>query len=116
MAELVLRNLLSNAIKYSKAYDSITITSRAEGEKIYILVSDEGLGMEEEKIIFFNKPDKKPLKSTLGTAREKGTGLGLLLCKTFASLMKGTLQVSRNKNNQGLVFVLGLPKVNTNYK
>jgi signal transduction histidine kinase len=113
MAELVLRNLLSNAIKYSREYDSISITSKDAGEKIYVLVSDEGVGMEEDKIQFFNKPDKKPLKSTMGTAREKGTGLGLLLCKTFASLMKGTLQVARNKNNKGLVFELGLLKVNT---
>lgn len=113
MAELVLRNLMSNAIKYSREYDSISITSKDVGEKIYVLVSDEGVGMEEDKIQFFNKPDKKPLKSTMGTAREKGTGLGLLLCKTFASLMKGTLQVARNKNNKGLVFELGLLKVNT---
>lgn len=114
MAELVLRNLLSNAIKYSREYDSISITAKDAGEKIYVLVSDEGVGMEDEKIEFFNKPDKKPVKSTMGTAREKGTGLGLLLCKTFASLMKGTLQVSRNTNKKGLVFELGLLKTNTN--
>lgn len=114
MAELILRNLLSNAIKYSREYDSISITAKDAGEKIVILVSDEGVGMEDDKIQFFNKPDKKPLKSTLGTAREKGTGLGLLLCKTFASLMKGTLQVVKNKNNKGLVFELGLLKANTN--
>ncbi|MEI8073537.1 MAG: HAMP domain-containing sensor histidine kinase [Bacteroidota bacterium] len=110
MTELILRNLLSNAIKYSSEHENILITAEVLAEKIIVSVSDEGVGMEDEKINFFNKPNKKPLKSTVGTAREKGTGLGLLLCKTFVSLMQGTIHVSKNKNKKGLVFELGLPK------
>lgn len=112
MSELVIRNLLSNAIKYCSAYDNILITAREEGEKMVIAVKDEGIGMSDENMRLFNSSSKTPLKSTNGTASEKGTGLGLLLCKTFARLMDGSIRVSRNNNGKGLTFELILPRVN----
>ena len=110
MIELILRNLLSNAIKYSSAFDCILISAREVEGKIIIAVQDMGVGMSSDKIKLFNALSKKPLMSTIGTAREKGTGLGLLLCKTFTRLMKGTIHVSINKNEKGLIFELTLPR------
>ncbi len=110
MVDLIVRNLLSNAIKYSSAHENILCSAKEVEGKIIFSVRDEGLGMEQEKINLFNASGKKPLKSTIGTAREKGTGLGLLLCKTFAALMHGNIQVAKNKNDKGLVFELTLPK------
>lgn len=109
MVELIVRNMLTNAIKYSSANGKIIFSTRESNGKIIFSVQDEGLGMDAEKMNLFNAPDKKPLKSTMGTAREKGTGLGLLLCKTFASLMQGNIQVAKNNNGNGLVFELTLP-------
>lgn len=113
MSELIVRNLLSNAIKYCSDYDSVLISAKERNGKIVVAVQDEGMGMSEDRIRLFNSSSKKPLKSTNGTASEKGTGLGLLLCKTFASLMKGSIQVSKNNNGKGLTFELTLPKANS---
>jgi signal transduction histidine kinase len=113
MSELIIRNLLSNAIKYSSAYDSILITAREQDGRIVVSVQDEGIGMTEEKIRLLNSPSKKPLKSTTGTASEKGTGLGLLLCKTFAKLMNGNIRVSKNNSGKGMTFELTLSKANS---
>lgn len=112
MLELIIRNLLSNAIKYSSAYDSILISAREQEGKIVIIVKDEGVGMSEDKIRLFNSPSKEPLKSTNGTDSEKGTGLGLLLCKTFAKLMQGNIQVLKNNSGKGMTFELTLSKAN----
>jgi signal transduction histidine kinase len=113
MSELIIRNLLSNAIKYSAAYDSILISATEQEGRIVVSVQDEGVGMSEENIRLFNSPSKKPLISTTGTASEKGTGLGLLLCKTFANLMHGNIAVSKNSNGKGMVFELSLSKANS---
>jgi signal transduction histidine kinase len=109
MSELILRNLLSNAIKYSSAYDSILISSKERDGNIIVAIQDEGMGISEENMRLFNSSSKKSLKSTNGTASEKGTGLGLLLCKTFAKLMNGSIQVLKNKNGKGVTFELSLP-------
>lgn len=113
MSELIIRNLLSNAIKYSSAYESILISAREQEGKIVIAVKDEGVGLSEDKIRLFNSASKEPLKSTNGTDSEKGTGLGLLLCKTFAKLMHGKIQVLKNKNGKGMTFELTLSKASS---
>jgi signal transduction histidine kinase len=60
-------------------------------------VSDTGVGMTEENRNQFNSTVLSSTKSTPGTEREKGTGLGLLLCKTFTRLMNGQITVEKNK-------------------
>lgn len=113
MLELIIRNLLSNAIKYSSAYDSILISAKELEGKIVIAVKDEGVGMSDDKIRLFNSASKEPLKSSNGTNSEKGTGLGLLLCKTFAKLMHGNIQVIKNNSGKGMTFELTLSKASS---
>jgi signal transduction histidine kinase len=89
MTMTIFRNVLSNAIKFSNKKGTISITSLYEDPEIRIIVTDQGVGMSEEKIhVLFNLKDKK---STLGTNREKGTGLGMILVKDFMELNSGSV-------------------------
>ena len=81
MINMVLRNFLHNAIKYSKAGGEVTLELKQEKQGIEISVKDTGVGMNPEKINnLFNLASKW---TTPGTDGEKGTGLGLIVCKEF---------------------------------
>ena len=110
MLELVLRNLVSNALKYSSVKGEITVAAVNAGDKVIISVTDNGIGMSAEKMKRFNSAVMEQAETTLGTAKEKGTGLGLLLCKTFSRLMHGNISVGPNPSGQGCRFELILPK------
>lgn len=110
MLELVIRNLISNALKFTSINGKISVAAVAAGNHIIISVTDSGVGMPVEKMNRFNAEIMEQAESTLGTAKEKGTGLGLLLCKTFSRLMNGTISVGPNPNGQGCRFELALPK------
>ncbi len=82
MLNLILRNLLLNAIKFSEIGGKIEVTCKDfDKQFVVIAVSDHGVGISKEvqKFLF----DKSSSYSTRGTANEKGTGLGLILCKEF---------------------------------
>ena len=111
MMDLVLRNLVSNALKYTKANGSVTLASSVQGSsEIIVSVTDNGIGMTDDSMLLFNAEKLSSTKSTPGTEREKGTGLGLLLCKTFTGLMQGKISVKKNPAEQGCSFELRLPK------
>jgi signal transduction histidine kinase len=110
MLDLVLRNLVSNAIKYTAASGSVNIEACKQGEEIILSVTDTGMGMTDENRKLFNAAILSSSKSTPGTAHEKGTGLGLLLCKTFTRLMNGHINVQQNKEGKGSRFELVLRK------
>ncbi len=110
MLELVIRNLISNALKYTAANGTIRVAALLSGKDIIISVTDSGVGMPVEKMNRFNAEALEQAETTLGTAKEKGTGLGLLLCKTFCRLMNGTISVEPNPNGPGCRFELALPK------
>jgi signal transduction histidine kinase len=105
----ILRNLLSNAIKFSKPKSEITISSRLTGEHVEISVIDSGIGMSSEEIHTIFDIDAK--SSRPGTEGEKGTGLGLILCKEFASKNKATISVSSNQ--KGCCFTITCKTVST---
>jgi signal transduction histidine kinase len=110
MLQVVLRNLLTNAIKFT--HDSGLVTIDAETGDLYIklIVRDNGTGMSDSQIRNFNTISYSQfLESTPGTNKEKGTGLGLMLSKNFATLMNGTIHVESAKN-EGTTFSLSLPK------
>ncbi len=111
MVDLVLRNLVSNALKYTWANGHIVMKAVTTPESVILSVSDTGMGMNDENITRFNSITMLPAESTTGTAREKGTGLGLLLCKTFTRLMNGKITVQKNKEGPGCSFELLLPGV-----
>lgn len=81
MINLVFRNLILNAIKFSEAGGLIEVSAETEGTHYVMSVKDYGVGIrpEVQKILF----DKTSGYTTRGTANEKGTGLGLILCKEF---------------------------------
>jgi signal transduction histidine kinase len=92
MINTVLRNLINNAIKFTPNNGKITLNCAMEGSLIHLQVTDSGIGMSAAKCeSLFNSITTK--NSTLGTAGEKGTGLGLLICKDFIQKHGGTIWV-----------------------
>jgi signal transduction histidine kinase len=103
----VMRNLIGNAIKFSHENTQITANASEQLHTITISVSDQGIGMTDEQI---QELFKDTQTSTRGTAGEKGTGLGLMLCKDFVEKNGGTLWVESTPA-QGSTFYFTLVKV-----
>jgi signal transduction histidine kinase/uncharacterized protein HemY len=102
----VVRNLISNAIKFTPPEGTITLKAEAVGKFVRISVSDTGVGMSKEAIQKLFKIGTK--HSTLGTAQEKGTGLGLILCKDFTEKNGGTIGVE-SAEGKGSTFYFTVP-------
>ena len=123
MIDIVIRNLIANAIKFTSEEGSIMIESLEVGNEVEICVSDTGVGVSKENL---SKLFGKEIISTRGTSNEKGSGLGLILCKDFVQLNGGkiwaesiqgkgskfffTVKSGKNAPNEPLV----LAKDNTN--
>ncbi len=91
MVYTILRNLISNAIKFTGDEGVVKISAeKGEGE-LLVTISDSGIGIAREDIGKLFKMDTK--HSTLGTAKEKGTGLGLILCREFVEKNGGAIWV-----------------------
>lgn len=103
----VVRNLISNAIKFTNDDGKVDLTAKANRKDVELTVADTGVGMDEEvaKIIF----DPYSGHSTRGTKGEKGTGLGLNLCKEFVEKNGGKIWVE-SKVGEGSKFKFTLPK------
>ncbi|MDZ7765695.1 MAG: HAMP domain-containing sensor histidine kinase [Melioribacteraceae bacterium] len=108
MIEIILRNLLSNAIKYSTNNGKIYLSSKTN-HSFYISVKDNGIGMNEEIQKNLFKSDF--LQSQRGTAGEKGTGIGLSLCKEFIDNHNGEIKV-KSKLDEGTEFTFCIPQKN----
>lgn len=102
----VLRNLVSNAIKFTSKEGEVTINAKKENNRIRIAVIDNGQGISKDdtkKIL-----NTKEHFSNLGTEREPGTGLGLVLCQIFVKKNGGTLKVE-SEVGRGSTFHFDLP-------
>ncbi len=106
MINLVLRNLVSNAIKFTNKGGNITLSSKQMDGQMQICVTDTGVGISKDGIDKLFTKNINP--STLGTANEKGTGLGLLLCKEFIEKNGGTIAV-KSEEGKGSSFEIKLP-------
>ncbi len=109
MLKTVLRNLVSNAIKFTNKNGQINIYTEINHENTIITVSDNGIGIKNTvipKLWDFSQPI-----STIGTADEKGTGFGLLLCKEFVEKHGGKIWVE-SEVGKGSNFKFTLPLVN----
>ncbi|CAN5336379.1 hypothetical protein BH10BAC4_BH10BAC4_03160 [soil metagenome] len=102
----VIRNLLSNAIKFTPKGGKITLSAQATKEHILVSVADNGVGIDPQSSQKLFKLGTK--HSTLGTAQEKGTGLGLLLCKEFVEKNGGMIGVT-SKVGEGSRFYFTVP-------
>ncbi|HPH37301.1 MAG TPA: tetratricopeptide repeat-containing sensor histidine kinase [Sediminibacterium sp.] len=106
---LVIRNLISNALKFSYAGKTIWLSMKQHENELTICIADEGMGMSAEAMEQINQDTSSTMTSTYGTNKEKGTGLGLMLCKNFLSMMSGTLSATTNRP-QGTIMMIHLPK------
>lgn len=87
--DIVLRNLLSNALKFTNTHGEISIDCVEENSNYVIIVSDNGVGMTADQLYkLFTISDKN---TSLGTDNEKGTGLGLLICKELVDKHNGKI-------------------------
>ncbi|WP_412468090.1 tetratricopeptide repeat protein [Pedobacter sp. KLB.chiD] len=107
---LVIRNIVSNAIKFTPDGGTITISMLTTESTLEIKISDTGIGLTSAQIGHFNQTGYSGVVvSTLGTNKEKGTGLGLLLSRTFISLMNGKISAGTNPGG-GSYFKITLNK------
>ncbi|MBI3221198.1 MAG: sensor histidine kinase [Bacteroidetes bacterium] len=103
---LTLRNLLANAIKFSHKGGTIWIAYEEHDKHASIHVQDEGVGMTDEWIHQLEKP--VGAKSSVGTAQEAGTGLGLSFCVEYLQMAGGNLKI-KSKLNEGSTFTIEFP-------
>jgi len=104
---LVLRNLILNAVKFTETGGKIWIDSKDDGKEVIVSVSDNGIGIKPEvRDMLFEKTSGY---STRGTANEKGTGLGLILCKEFVEKNGGRIWLE-SELGKGTTFYFTLPK------
>lgn len=81
MLEFILRNLIDNAIKFSYKSSNVEVNIINHEAKIYFIISDDGIGMNKETCTALLNDEK--IKPQTGTAGEKGSGMGLFLCKYY---------------------------------
>jgi|GEM_PF-6146391 len=94
---LIIRNLIGNALKYSYPEGKIILNATSDGNMVRISVEDQGVGMTDETIAKILESDS--FISTYGTGNEKGTGLGLNLCKEFVRKNGGELFIESIPGN-----------------
>ena len=105
--DVVLRNLISNGIKYTQKGGEVEVSVDDIREYVIVLVKDNGIGISDEiKERLFNLDGKHKPR---GTDNEKGSGLGLILCKEFAEKNGGFLKLE-SEIGKGTTFKFYLPK------
>ncbi len=111
MISTIFRNLLANAIKFTDKGGYVLFSAIKNNDHIEITVKDNGKGIPTEiKTNLFNLEKSQ---TTLGTDNEKGTGLGLVLCKEFVEANKGNIRVE-SEVGKGSKFTLEFPLCNGN--
>lgn len=108
MITSVVRNLLVNAIKFTHSGGQIVIRTEKTDTEILVSIADTGIGIADEKKdhIF----DVEHNKSTVGTANEAGTGLGLVLCKEYVERNGGRIWFE-SEDGKGTTFYFTLPVI-----
>ena len=100
------RNLISNAIKFTNKGGEINVKAKMKVDHFEVSISDTGVGIGKEEIekLFRNETSF----TSKGTENEKGTGLGLILCKEFAEIHGGTITVE-SEIGKGSTFTISIP-------
>jgi ligand-binding sensor domain-containing protein/signal transduction histidine kinase len=105
MIKTVIRNLISNSIKFTKTGE-VKITVESNKDHVLVSISDTGSGISDENQKKLFKTDQN--FTTKGTSGEKGTGLGLILCKEFVEKNRGKIWVESTMG-KGSIFKFTLP-------
>jgi signal transduction histidine kinase len=106
MLRTILRNLITNAVKFTHKNGRVKVNAISSDDHVEISVSDNGIGMSQETISKLFRIDAN--LSTRGTENEKGTGLGLFLCKDFVEKHNGKIWVE-SEEGKGSTFKILLP-------
>ncbi len=106
MISTVIRNLISNAIKFTREGGEVVVSARQNPEEVQVSVKDNGIGIAPGRAKQLFSFDTNI--STPGTNKEKGTGLGLILCKEFIEKHGGSLWVESDEG-KGSTFSFTLP-------
>ena len=115
MLTSIIQNLVSNSLKFTHTDGSGRVEIRAQrvDQNIQIAISDTGLGMTPAQLEKVFEPQIKV--SVKGTTGEKGTGLGLVLCKRFVDLNQGQISVV-SQQGRGTTFTVTLPVATSNHQ
>lgn len=107
--DIIIRNILLNAIKFTHEKGQINLFSKIENDQLAICIEDNGVGMNPEQInrLF----QLKTHFTTPGTQKEKGTGLGLLICAEYAAANNWEIKVE-SQIGKGTIFTIILAKTN----
>jgi signal transduction histidine kinase len=106
MIRTILRNLITNAVKFTHRNGLVQINALIYKHSVEIAVSDNGIGMTSDTISKLFRIDAN--LTTRGTENEKGTGLGLFLCKEFAEKHGGKIW-AESEMGKGSTFKVLLP-------
>ncbi len=106
MINSIISNLLSNAIKFTKKNGLIKIVSKRQKNFVAVSIIDNGIGIDSKMLKQLFKIDINISRN--GTENEKGTGLGLILCKDFIERNGGVIKV-KSKVNTGTTFTITIP-------
>jgi len=104
MIRIVLRNLISNAIKFTPQNGTIYIIGKHFNKESKIIIQDSGIGMTAETI---QKVVAWQYYTTAGTALEKGSGFGLMLCSDLINRLGGKLSIE-SELGKGSIFTISL--------
>ncbi len=109
MINSVIRNLVTNAVKFTDQNKKVVVKVQSMENHIEVSVMDEGIGIPHEYLGKLFKIDEK--YKAVGTAGEKGTGLGLIICREFVEKNGGEISVS-SEPGEGSTFSFTLPMSN----
>jgi len=107
MIDTIVRNFVSNSIKFTNPGGKIVIKGMINGDNAEVSVTDTGIGISPENQKNLFRIDEQFRRD--GTANEKGTGLGLILCKEFIEKNNGVLWVESEKD-KGSRFSFTVPR------
>ena len=105
MIHAILRNLVGNAIKFTHQGGRIEIITEKNGDDITLKVKDDGIGISKDELTQIYSDN---YYTTLGTGKELGTGLGLMICRDFIKSIKGDFKVL-SEPGEGACFIITLP-------
>jgi len=106
MVTTVIRNLISNAIKFTHRGGTISVAVKSTEKTVQLEIKDTGVGIPSDKIPQLFQPNEN--QSSVGTEGEKGTGLGLIICKDFIEKNRGKIWVE-SEEYAGTTFFISLP-------
>ncbi len=108
MLDTILRNLIANAIKFTPENGSVKVLASESGDLLRISVVDSGIGLSDSDKVKLFRIDVNNCE--IGSSKEKGTGLGLILCKEFIERHGGTIWVE-SELGRGSEFTFTIPKL-----